>query len=172
MAKDPGSSIIVNNSSPPSRAAARPPHRPRRLSRKSSSLRPSRSSTDLKNSRERRNPRIVGEGRETLKEERNLPLSPAPSLSLRFSFRPLPPPFLASSKIEIFHPSELICTDWLTSSEFPDRHVNPRGFGAQRGCFMKVPRHEPLTRIDSPVTKANLVPSKFPGGRTPRIKVD
>lgn len=41
-----------------------------------------------------------------------------------------PSPFLASSKIEIFHPSELICTDWLTSSEFPDRHVNPRGFDA------------------------------------------
>lgn len=27
---------------------------------------------------------------------------------------------------------------------------------------MKVPRHEPLTRIDSPVTKANLVPGEVP----------
>lgn len=57
------------------------------------------------------------------------------SLPLCFSFpspTSFPPPFLASSKIEIFHPSELICTDWLTSGEFPDRHVNPRGFGVQR----------------------------------------
>lgn len=46
------------------------------------------------------------------------------------SFSAISSPFsLASSKVEIFHPWELICTDWLTSSGFPDRHANPRGFG-------------------------------------------
>lgn len=126
QSKEPWSSIIVNNSFLPC------------ISPLSSIAKTPLLFLDQSEEFPQRNPKIVREDRRYLKAKGIRPycqfLYSYASLSFSLSIS-LPlclpsSPFLASSKIEIFHPSELICTDWLTSSEFPDRHVNPRGFGA------------------------------------------